>query len=136
MLTELRLWRNPLSRRERIQKRERIYEVPDPTPVELPLNYQRPPSMAEQIQHFVRQEISAQASIQGLGTFHEEDDFDVDDADAFPMGCYDVIDIKMSDPLDDGDASPPEAAEAVSEDSAPPEPSPETEAPMPDEKPQ
>lgn len=59
-------------------------EDPDPTPVRLPIGQKRPPTLQDEIRRFIRDELSAVADNQGLGTFEEEDDFDVgDDEDIF-----------------------------------------------------
>lgn len=58
---------------------EKGQEIPDPTPVELPLGFRRPPSIHELIKAAVRDEMSREAESQGMETFDEADDFDVDD---------------------------------------------------------
>lgn len=55
------------------------YEDPDPTPLAIPVNFRRPPSIEEMIQKYVRTELSTRAQDQGAETFEEADDFDVDD---------------------------------------------------------
>lgn len=57
-------------------------ELPDPTPVELPLGFKRPESLNDQIRRMIRGEMSAQASAAGNETFEEANDFDVDEDDA------------------------------------------------------
>lgn len=55
-------------------------EVLDPTPMEPPLGWKRQPSLAEQIRDMVRSEqLRAAAEAQGMETFEEADDFEVDD---------------------------------------------------------
>lgn len=58
-------------------------EVLDTTPVEMPLNYRHPPSMAEMIRTAIRQEMSQQAASKGMESFEEADDFVVDEEDEF-----------------------------------------------------
>lgn len=58
-------------------------EVLDTTPVEMPLNYRHPPSMAEMIRTAIRQEMSQQAAASGMESFEEADDFVVDEEDEF-----------------------------------------------------
>lgn len=54
-------------------------ESPDPTPIEIPLEMTRPLSLKEEMQRFIKQELSNQASVQDFGTFDEEEDFDIPD---------------------------------------------------------
>lgn len=56
-------------------------EVPDKTPLEIPVGFQRPPSLQEQIQRLVRVELSDRASSEGMETFEESEDFGEDDRD-------------------------------------------------------
>lgn len=61
-------------------------EIPDPRPMEMPLGMSKPESMEDMIRRFVRQEASRAASAEGMETFEEADDFDIDDdePDAYP----------------------------------------------------
>jgi len=54
-------------------------EILDQTPVARTVGFERPPSMQELIQRYVRTELSRQASQAGEESFEEADDFDVDD---------------------------------------------------------
>lgn len=58
---------------------ERGHEILDPTPVEMPVRFQRPPTLQEQIKAFVKRELSEAAEAQGVETFEEADDFDIED---------------------------------------------------------
>lgn len=58
---------------------DRGEELPDDTPIELPVKFKRPPSLQEQIQQMVRRELSEVAQSQGFESFEESDDFEVDD---------------------------------------------------------
>lgn len=58
---------------------DRGRELPDDTPVAMPVGFGRPPSMREMIQRYVREEISQVASATGRETFEESDDFEVGD---------------------------------------------------------
>lgn len=58
---------------------ERGEELPDDTPIDLPLKFKRPPSLQEQIKSMVQRELSQVAAEQGFESFEESDDFDVDD---------------------------------------------------------
>lgn len=53
-------------------------ELPDATPVELPVGFVRPPTLQEEIMRLIRNEMSQQAAEQGYETFEEADDFDED----------------------------------------------------------
>lgn len=53
-------------------------EIPDPTPVEMPIGYHHPETLQAMIARMVRFE-SDRAKEHGLETFEESDDFDVDD---------------------------------------------------------
>lgn len=64
-------------------------EYPDPTPIEVPLGFRRPPSIHEEIRRFVRQEMSRQAQEQGGESFEEADDFEVDE-DPDPLTQYEL----------------------------------------------
>jgi hypothetical protein len=67
-------------------------EMPDPTPVEVPLHMQRPLTLAEQVQRLVRQQLSAQAANQGYESFEDADDFDVEGDDNPPESGYEIVD--------------------------------------------
>lgn len=63
-----------------LKHREKIagdHEVLDPTPVEL--TGTRPPTLREQIQWYIADEVSRLAKEEGHPTFEEEDDFEEDD---------------------------------------------------------
>lgn len=63
-------------------------ENPDLRPVEIPMDLQRPPSLKEEMQMYIRQQFSHLAEQHDLGTFEEEDDFDIDDDDNLPYSKY------------------------------------------------
>lgn len=54
-------------------------ELPDDTPIELPIRFKRPPTLQEQIKAMVRSELSQSAKAQGMESFEEADDFEVED---------------------------------------------------------
>lgn len=60
---------------------ERGREIPDPTPLEMPLGMRKPESMEDMIRRFVRQEASRVAQAEGMESFEEADDFEVEDDD-------------------------------------------------------
>lgn len=65
-------------------------EVNNPKPMAIPSGLKRPPTLQEQIKRVLRTELSRQVSEQGMETFEEAFDFDVDE-DPEPMGKYDVM---------------------------------------------
>lgn len=55
-------------------------ELPDPTPVELPVDFERPVPLAEEIRRLVRSEaIQAELRSKEIETFDEANDFDIPD---------------------------------------------------------
>lgn len=65
-------------------------EIPDPTPVEVPVGIKRDPPLHELIKLYVRTEMSRQAAEEGNETFDEANDFgDEDDLD-LPMTPYET----------------------------------------------
>lgn len=54
-------------------------EVPDPTPVELPVGYKHPLPLAERMKQMIRSELSSAAAQAGAETWEEANDFDVGD---------------------------------------------------------
>lgn len=57
-------------------------EIPDQTPVELPLGYSHPESLEEVIARMIRaDDFRKQQQAAGMETFEEADDFDVDGED-------------------------------------------------------
>lgn len=74
-------------------------EIPDPTPVEVPLGYRRPEPLNQLIKRLVRTELSQQAELAGEDTWEEADDFDMDDEDPDPLSEYELRD--MDEEFDD-----------------------------------
>lgn len=62
---------------------ERGREIPDPTPVAMPIGFKRPEALVDQIRRFVRRELSESAAGHGYETFEESDDFDIEDDDDY-----------------------------------------------------
>ncbi len=104
------------SRRERINDRVHPGEIPDPVPLEIPVELRGPPTTRELVQQYVAEAVSAQAVEDGYGSFEEEDDFEIPDETLLDLSGYEVIEIPMEDEAPP-DAAPPEPAPA------PPEPS-------------
>lgn len=67
-------------------------EIPDQTPAAIPLKFKRAENMLEQVQRFVRQELSAQADAAGFESFDEADDFYVEDDIYPPRTRYELDD--------------------------------------------
>lgn len=78
---------------------DRGHEIPDKTPVAVPVGYRRPPSLTEQIRMLIRHQMSEQARGEGRETFEEADDFDtgVDDDIRSP---YELDDEQQTQPLE------------------------------------
>lgn len=103
----------PDSRKEEIDQRtgeirqimdEQGRELPDPTPLEVPVGFKRPETLAEQVRRLVRSEhFNAEREALGEETFDEADDFDVDD-DFDPSTPYEVF----FDPVLNREVSPDE----------------------------
>lgn len=98
------------------------YEVLDDTPRAIPLKFRRQ-SFVDQIQSFIRAELSRQADSQGHETFEESDDFWIDDDDTLPRTAYELDDDQL--------VYAPEPEPAVEPGSATPAPDPATPAPEP-----
>lgn len=82
-------------------------QIPDPRPVEVPVEFQRPLSLQEEIKRYVRQELGRRAADAGAESFEESDDFDVgDDPDVAPGTEYELDDM-LFDGWPGGDVSGP-----------------------------
>lgn len=68
---------------------DRGREIPDPTPVSLPVQTKRPLPLADQVARLVRSEMWNRSLSDDAETFAEADDFDVDD-DFDPRTPYEV----------------------------------------------
>lgn len=79
-------------------------ELPDPTPVAMPLDCKRPESLTEQIRRMIRGEMSNQAAAEGKETFEEANDFEVPEEDAELTGTQYEL---MADELPREFAAPP-----------------------------
>lgn len=101
------------------------YEIPNPVPTDLDVGL-RPPSLQEQIQRLVRNELSQQMATQGAETFEEANDFEMPE-DEDPISPYVIHDMVEEEPLPP--VNPDEVGQTEPEDPVPgptePEPSPE-----------
>lgn len=75
-------------------------ELPDDTPLELPVGMRRPLTLQEQIQQAVRGAVSRAAARHERETFDEANDFDVEDDDGFEasMTVHEFRDMKVEIP--------------------------------------
>lgn len=111
------------ARRELIRERSMATgaHTPDTTPVEIP--FRRPLTLRQEMQRFIRAELSKQANEQGFATFEEEDDFEEDDPDAEFLTPYSVQDMHPDTP---DPRLPLETMEGSDQpDTAPPSPEPQ-----------
>ncbi len=96
-------------------------EILDNTPVEMPVGYEHPESLADQMRRFIRDEVSA-ARDEDQGSFEDEDDFEDDDpllTDYELTDMQEVEEIVRDDPAAkqepaQGDDPPPADDEKVS----------------------
>lgn len=65
------------------------YEDPDPTPFSASVNVRPKESLEERMRRMIRDEMSYQAEQQGMESFEEADDFDVDD-EGDPVSMYEI----------------------------------------------
>lgn len=73
------------------QKSDKVrFESLDDTPVSVPVKFNRPPSLHEQIKSLIRREVSQTAVNSGMESFEEADDFEVGD-DYDPQSPYEAI---------------------------------------------
>lgn len=88
---------------------EKGQQIPDPTPIEVPLNFKRPLSIQEEIKRFVRSEFSQRAADQGHETFEEADDFVVEDELGEFVSPYEFTEMQEEARFSDGsDLTQPE----------------------------
>lgn len=88
-------------------------EYPDPTPVEVPLHFRRPPTLQEQIKAMVRGELSRHAADQGMESFEEADDFDVGDVDELPFSRHELTPMQEDFSLPDASQAELEAPQGT-----------------------
>lgn len=109
--------------------KDRRHEIPDQTPVELPIGYKAPETLEHMIQRLItNQELRRVQESAGDETFEESDDFDCDDEEPELTSSYQMNDMQEEflnvRPQENGqpDKQPP-----------PSDPQPETEAELPPE---
>ena len=86
-----------MGQRQEIMDREPDKEIPDSTPVHIPGNSHKPPSLREDMRRFIREELSKHAQSQEAETFEDADDFEEDHPDMDMLTPYTVIDLKPED---------------------------------------
>lgn len=70
---------------------ENGWEQLDTTPVSIPAGFKKPETMEERIERIVRYKLSRDAHEQGLETFEESEDFNVDDDSFDPSTPYETF---------------------------------------------
>lgn len=85
---------------------ERGREIPDPTPVEVPLRFRGQESTDERIRRIIRETISRQAAESGWESFDDANDFEVDE-DPDPVSQYELTDMQEERGFDEPTASAP-----------------------------
>lgn len=79
-------------------------QVPDKTPVEVPLGCGHAESLDEKIQRLTRTHVSQHFASQGAETFEEANDFDIDE-DPDPISQYELMEeeypIQDADPVEE-----------------------------------
>lgn len=85
--------KQPTSRRAALRQLSKLFgkEKHDPVPVEM--ENPRPLTLREEMQLYIRQEVSAAAKKNGMPSFQEEDDFDLDDGEPDLTSPYTVHDL-------------------------------------------
>lgn len=84
-------------------------EHPDPTPHELAVEFQSPPSIEDMIRRYVRNEVSSAAQGDGYESWEEADDFEPEDPDELPFSPYVLTEHQLTEELPLPDADPPPA---------------------------
>ena len=69
---------------------EKGHEALDPNPVEIPAGLRKPESLEERIRRIIRSSVSDEAAQQGLETFEEANDFEIDDDPVDPETPYET----------------------------------------------
>lgn len=124
-----------------VEERRNAKEYPDPTPVELPLGHHKPESLEDTMKRFVRDYVGQVfAEQQGMETFEEADDFDVDDPGEEQLfSQYDVEDMVEMEPPppkeEEASVTPAQTASDETSSSSEPPPGGSQQPPSPAESP-
>ncbi len=89
-------------------------EVLDKTPVEMPVGYEMPETLADQMRRFIREEVSA-ARDEDKGSFEDEDDFYDDDPQLSEFELTDMQEVEEILREDDHPPAEKEPAKPVEE---------------------
>lgn len=73
-------------------------EIPDRTPMEVPLRFRRPLTLQEEIKRYVREEASQAAERAGLESWEESQDFEVDEDE--PLTPHEMLDMQEEELYD------------------------------------
>lgn len=85
------------------------HEIPDPTPVTIPVHLRKTESMDERIARIVQYSVSQSAAALGLETFEDADDFDIPDDPADPSTPYEQdFDLASAHAVDKGFVAKPD----------------------------
>lgn len=79
--------------RNTIEFTERGEEILDSRPIEVPLNFQRPLTLQEEIRRMIAVEASHAADVAGLESFQEADDFEIDDEEEPFQSAYEITEM-------------------------------------------
>lgn len=114
-----------MGQRQRIRERESAPESLSYEPLHIP-GMEKPITLREEMQRFIRQQISNIAQANNHGSFEDEDDFEEDDPDPDLTSPYSVQELRPigEQPANDLDGSPdkhPPPVE-IEQDSTPAEP--------------
>lgn len=89
------------------------HEIPDPTPLELPVGFKKQETVAQMVQRLVRRDLSEYAERHGHETFAEADDFELEE-DPDPFTPYETeFDPMLGRELTPADFKDPEKREHI-----------------------
>ncbi len=110
-----------MPRKKQIRKQPRDYhkEYLDPTPIEIPVGFQKAEPLRDSIKRMVKEEFSVAAERSDMETFEEADDFENEEEDEFltPYTVMEMTDELESELIQDplGEKPPPEEEEEKTE---------------------
>ncbi len=94
------------SRRSRMSAADTDHrEHPDPTPMEVPIGFEAPPTLKEMVNEAVAVRMDAYAESMDLGTFEQEDDHEPENEDLLLLSGFEVTEYEMEDEAPVEDAS-------------------------------